>query len=85
MDNLAPLHLAAAFLLANLPWLAPGWTLCARCVGWTFAYLLWAIVPVLLQRAAGDGVPPPWELWPVTLALFAVAAFPGLVWRHLLR
>ncbi len=85
MDGFAPLHLAAAIVLANAPWLPARWQIMARIGSWSVAYALWMIVPLLALRHGGSAGMPPWELWPVTLALFAVLAFPAIVWRYLRR
>ena len=39
----------------------------------------------LFESALGKSTPKDWEAWAVSVALFAVLAFPGIVWRHLLN
>lgn len=84
-DLLPALHLAAGAVLANLPWLAgrarlgPARRVAAALAGWG----LWAGGAELALRHGGDAPVTAWELWAVTLALFAVLGFPGLVWRYL--
>jgi hypothetical protein len=84
------LSLILAAGLANLPFLRlvlprrrhPAWHDVA---GWAACYALWMGSTVLLESASGKITPKDWEVWAVSLALFAVLAFPGIVWRHLLR
>lgn len=85
MDDLAPLHLVAGAFLANGAWLLPRRGPLAQLLCWCAAWLLWVALPLALLRRGGDFAPPAWEIWPVTLALFAVLAFPAIVWRHLRR
>ena len=78
------LQLAAALVLANLPFLrasSPG----RDALGWLAAYGLW--MGLGLTQAAADGMAAPasWELWAISVALFAVLAFPGIVCRYLAR
>ena len=83
--HIAIINLAIAALLANLPFLrlltVSRWHPAASDVaGWLAGYLLWMAAANALGGAATG-----WEVWAVTLALFAVLAFPGIVWRHLFR
>jgi len=84
------INLALAAVLANLPFLrlvgVKRWhPACNDLLGWAAGYALWMGAAALLQATAGQSSERNWEVWAVTLALFAVLAFPGLVWRHLLR
>ena len=54
-------------------------------LGWAAGYALWMGGAALLDSAAGKLTDKNWEVWAITLALFAVLAFPGIVWRHLLN
>nr|WP_315254662.1 DUF2818 family protein [uncultured Duganella sp.] len=81
----AALNLVIAVALANLPFLRlytlPRWHPAANdFAGWLTAYALWMGAAAALGGAATG-----WEVWAVTLALFAVLAFPGIVWRHLFK
>lgn len=42
-------------------------------------------VALLLERRFGQVAPQGWEFYAVTGALFVTLAFPGFVWRYLLR
>lgn len=79
----AILALIAGVALANLPFalLRGSWR---RAAGWLFGYLLWAGLGALLARALDPATPGGWEVQAVGLALFAVLAFPGIVWCYLL-
>ena len=78
----ALLMLMAALLLANGAVLAgrSGWR---RLGAWMAAYAAWSALCRLLATAGGQAAPLPWELWASSLALFAVLAFPAIVWRYL--
>lgn len=82
-DLLPAVHLALGALLANLPWLARRWRFMARLALALGSYAVWVGGAQLALRGAGHAPVTAWELWPVTLALFAVAGFPGIVWRYL--
>jgi hypothetical protein len=84
------LNLAVGALLANLPFLrlvgVRRWHPAANdLLGWIAGYALWMGGAAVLEAAAGKLSDKNWEVWALTLALFAVLAFPGLVWRHLLQ
>jgi hypothetical protein len=82
----AALNLLLAIMLANLPFVRP---LSPRgrhdFFGWIVCYAVWIAISLLLQSVTGKATPTSWEVWAVTTALFAVLAFPGIVWRHLLK
>lgn len=42
-------------------------------------------VGLLLEQRAGQIAPQGWEFYAVTGSLFATLAFPGFVWRYLVR
>lgn len=48
-------------------------------------YLLVGIVALLLEKRAGQVAPQTWEFYAVTSALFLTFAFPGFVYRYLLK
>ena len=48
-------------------------------------YFVTGGVGLLFERRAGQISPQGWEFYAVTGALFAVLAFPGFVWRYLLK
>jgi hypothetical protein len=88
------LFLLAALALANLPFYAPAgglarlWGNTRRsprvdALGWLVAYAAWMGLSFPLAAAASHAAPPAWELWPVSVALFALLAFPGIAWRYL--
>jgi hypothetical protein len=43
------------------------------------------LLGVALERHAGQVAPQGWEFYAVTAALFITFAFPGFVWRYLVR
>lgn len=90
------LVIVAAFVAANLPfvnqrWLAvgpkaqPRKPLAARLVEMVLFYLLVGGLALLLERRAGQIAPQGWEFYAVTATLFATLAFPGFVYRYLVR
>lgn len=89
--------LAVAFIAANLPWLTERnffffpprdshkrvWM---RLLEWLFLYGVVGVIALgVEQYARGDIHSQQWEFVVVTLALFAVFAFPGFIYRHQLR
>jgi hypothetical protein len=48
-------------------------------------YFAVGLLGVLLERRAGQVTAQGWEFYAVTGALFVTFAFPGFVWRYLLR
>jgi hypothetical protein len=88
--SIALINLGLAALLANLPFLrllgVRSWGPALNdLAGWATGYVLWMTVARMLESAASKPSGHNWEVWAVTLALFAVLAFPGIVCRHLLR
>jgi hypothetical protein len=90
------LVIVVAFAAANLPFLADRallgvWPLKAskplavRVAELVVLYLLVGGLGLLLERRAGQIAPQGWEFYAITAALFATLAFPGFVWRYLLR
>jgi hypothetical protein len=85
----AAVTLVLAIAFANLPfarlvaprrWPAPLLDL----TGWLICYGVWMGAAQMLESAMGKAAAMGWEVWAVSLALFAVLAFPGIVWRYLL-
>lgn len=48
-------------------------------------YLLVGTMALLLEKRAGQIAPQTWEFYAVTAALFLTFAFPGFVYRYLLK
>lgn len=48
-------------------------------------YLVTGAVALLLEQRLGQVVPQGWEFYAITGALFLTLAFPGFVYRYLLR
>jgi len=89
------LVIVAALVAANLPFLnerllAVGplrqpKTLALRLVELLTWYLAVGAVGLLLERHAGQIAPQGWEFYAITVALFLTLAFPGFVYRYLLK
>ena len=80
----AVLAVLAAVVLANLPFLAGASKGTARRLAKFLAlYAVWIAFCTVLDRQAGSPHAIDWSLWPVSLAFFAVLAFPGVTWRYL--
>lgn len=87
--------LLAAFVAANLPFvttrlmgvvpLPSGKTLpirLAELAGW---YFIVGGIGLALEKHEGQIASQGWEFYAITAALFATLAFPGFVWRYLLK
>ena len=92
------LVILAAFAAANLPFLSERWCVLgprpAGVVGKPFAmrlvelvvlYFIVGALALLIERRAGQMAPQGWEFYAVTGALFITLAFPGFVYRYLVR
>jgi hypothetical protein len=89
------LVILAAVVAANLPFLtqrlflalrlAQGKSLAWRLLELLAYYLLVGLLGLLLERNVGRIAPQGWEFYAVTAALFVTLAFPGFVWRYLLK
>ena len=89
------LVLMTAALAANLPfmtqrllavWPLPyGKGLAVRLGELVVLYFLVGILGLALERQAGQIVAQGWEFYAVTSALFVTLAFPGFVYRYLLK
>lgn len=90
------LVIVAALIAANLPfvnhrWLAvgpvsaPRKPLVGRLAELIVMYLLVGGMALLLERRAGQVAAQGWEFYAITGTLFLTLAFPGFVYRYLLR
>jgi hypothetical protein len=89
------LVLALALAGANLPFLsqrvlglvplAHGKNLAVRLAELVVLYFVVGGIGMALEQHAGQIAPQGWELYAVTGALFLTFAFPGFVWRYLLK
>ena len=87
--------IVAALLAANLPFLNERLFavvplrgpkgLGVRLTELVVLYFAVGLLGVLLERHAGQVAPQGWEFYAVTAALFITFAFPGFVWRYLVR
>lgn len=71
-------------LLAVLPLKAPK-NLAVRLAELVLFYFAVGAAALLLERRAGQIAPQGWEFYAITGALFLTLAFPGFVYRYLLR
>ena len=90
------LVIVAAFIAANLPFLNHRWLvfgpeaagrkpLIGRLAELVLLYFLVGGLALLLERRAGQIAPQGWEFYAVTGTLFITLAFPGFVYRYLVR
>jgi hypothetical protein len=89
------LVLACALVAANLPFLTRRLLVviplhAEKNLAWHFAelvlmYFAVGAVALLLEQRLGDIAPQGWEFYAVTGAMFITLAFPGFVWRYLLK
>lgn len=90
------LVILAACVAANLPFtnqrvlavgpvLAPRKKLLVRLLELVALYFLVGGLALLLEKRAGQIAPQGWEFYAVTAALFITLAFPGFVYRYLVR
>jgi hypothetical protein len=87
--------IVAALVAANLPFandrLFAVWplrepkTLAVRLGEMVLLYFAVGVLGVLLEKRLGQVTPQSWEFYAVTGALFITFAFPGFVWRYLVR
>ncbi|MBU1360225.1 MAG: DUF2818 family protein [Gammaproteobacteria bacterium] len=88
--------LLVALAAANLPFLSERLfglvplsvrvkPLAARLAELLLLYFVAGGIGLLFERRAGQIAPQGWEFYAVTGALFIVLAFPGFVWRYLLK
>jgi Protein of unknown function (DUF2818) len=89
------LVIVAAVLAANLPFLsqrllavvplAAGKNLGIRLAELVVMYLVVGAAGLLLEKRLGQIAPQGWEFYAITGTLFITLAFPGFVWRYLLK
>ncbi|HTH11778.1 DUF2818 family protein [Acidovorax sp.] len=90
------LVIVAALVAANLPFINHRWLvvgplasprkpLPGRLVELVLLYFLVGGLALLLERRAGQIAPQGWEFYAITGTLFLTLAFPGFVYRYLLR
>ncbi len=84
-----------AFCAANLPFIshrlmavltpAKPKTLAIRLLELVIFYFLAGGLALLLEKRAGQIAPQTWEFYAITATLFVTFAFPGFVYRYLLK
>lgn len=85
-----------AFFAANLPFfnhrvlavgpvLQPGKALIVRLLEMVLMYFVVGGLGLLLEKRAGQIAPQGWEFYAITGTLFVTLAFPGFVYRYLMR
>jgi Protein of unknown function (DUF2818) len=89
------LVIVLAFGAANLPFisqrllavvkLAAGKSLAIRLAELVMMYFLVGGIALLLEKRLGQIAPQNWEFYAITGTLFVTLAFPGFVWRYLLK
>lgn len=90
------LVVVAAFIAANLPFVNQRWLvvgpvasagkpLAIRLVELIALYVLVGVLAQVLERRAGQVTPQGWEFYAITFTMFLTFAFPGFVYRYLLR
>ncbi len=90
------LVVVAALVLANLPFvanqrllglipLAASKSLWVRLAELVVMYFLVGLLGLALEQRAGQIAPQRWEFYAITAALFITLAFPGFVYRYLLK
>lgn len=88
--------IALALLAANAPFLTPrrfgvwapppaGKSLWWHLLEWALAYLLVGGVALAFEHRMGRIAAQGWEFYAITICLFASFAFPGFVYRYLVR
>jgi hypothetical protein len=89
------LVIALALVAANLPFisqrlltvvrLANGKNLAVRLAELVVMYFIVGGIGLMLEKRLGQIAPQGWEFYAVTGTLFITLAFPGFVWRYLLK
>lgn len=89
------LVIALALLAANLPFLsqrllavvplAAGKNLAIRLAELVLLYFIIGGISLLLEKRLGQIALQGWEFYAITGTLFITLAFPGFVWRYLLK
>lgn len=94
-SNLAWVVIVLALITANLPFLSERLFLVRRLAqskpfSWRLAelvvaYFLVGGLAMALEQSIGQNAPQGWEFYAVTGTLFVTLAFPGFVYRYLLK
>jgi hypothetical protein len=94
-SNLAWVVILLALTVANLPFLSERLFLVRRlaqskALSWRLAelvvgYFLVGGLALALEKSIGQNAPQGWEFYAVTGTLFVTLAFPGFVYRYLLK
>jgi len=71
-------------LLAVVPMARPK-SLRIRLAELVVCYFLVGGLGLLLEQRAGQIAPQGWEFYAITAALFLTLAFPGFIWRYLMK
>ncbi|MEZ5643764.1 MAG: DUF2818 family protein [Burkholderiaceae bacterium] len=89
------LVLGLAFVAANLPFVNNRWfvvgplrqpkTIWVRLLELVVWYFLVGALGLMLEQNAGQIYPQGWEFYATTAAMFLTLAFPGFVYRYLVR
>ncbi|MHA7599807.1 DUF2818 family protein [Alicycliphilus sp. T452] len=90
------LVIVAALVAANLPFMNDRWLVVgkqahggkpflARALELLLLYFVVGALARLIEQRAGQVAPQGWEFYAVTGALFITLAFPGFVYRYLMR
>lgn len=83
--------LVLALIFANLPFVSGKWFGIVRLVKkhfghhlleWLAGFAVCVVLGYILEKRAGSVHSQDWEFWVTVLCLYAVAAFPGFVWRY---
>jgi hypothetical protein len=84
-----------ALVAANLPFLSQrllvvvplstGKNLAIRLAELVVLYFVVGAIGLLLEKRLGQIAPQGWEFYAITGTLFVTLAFPGFVWRYLLK
>ncbi len=87
--------LLVSLLLANLPFISQRlfgiFAMPAKKSGWVrlaelgALYLVTGAIGLLLEHRAGQIARQTWEFYAITAALFVTLAFPGFIYRYLLK
>lgn len=88
--------IVAALVAANLPFINERWAIVGsraprgkpffvRALELLILYFLVGALALALEKRAGQIAPQGWEFYVVTGALFVTLAFPGFVYRYLMR
>lgn len=67
------------------PVLQPRKTLIVRLAEMVVLYFVVGVLGLLLEKRAGQIAPQGWEFYAITGTLFITLAFPGFVYRYLVR